>query len=110
MITTDAIAELDVDIRRVVVLLNEHKFLTIDSGDGHSKPDDGCRLPYAHVMVAVDDRLALVDMLCEARRMFSVLRSFDAPHQWQVEAIYNVEDNSMLLCASLDGPRHEVSA
>lgn len=44
-------SELDPGIRRTVMLLRKRGFNTIDSGDGVSKPPDGCNLPYPNVFI-----------------------------------------------------------
>ena len=62
--------QLDPGVRRLVQLLREAGFETIDSGDGVSKPEDERALHFPHVFcrVPVDRSLAEADRLLELVR------------------------------------------
>lgn len=81
-------AELDPGIREMVRKLNDAGFRTCDSGDGVSKQDMGCALPYAHVFCAVDPNL----MITEVERLYSFVGE-----GWHVECNYSPKDGKAFL-------------
>lgn len=103
--TSEERAALDPGIRDVVVALRAAGFRTCDSGDGASKPDMGCALPWRHVAASV----APIGILSESRRMLRCLRSIEPDAGWIVEATYyphtgDPHDGEALLFARIAQP------
>ena len=71
--------QLDPGVREVVRLLHQHGFVTTDSGDGVSKPQDEIEIPSPHVVCTVKPAY----LLNEADNLAGLLGS-----EWTVEATY----------------------
>ena len=91
----ETIEGLDPGIADVVQRLREAGFETTDSGDGVSKPNMECAMPFPHVAA----RLRILgdcDWLAdEAHRMRAV-----CGEGWEVQLSYSTSDGSWLLFAS----------
>jgi len=92
---------LDPDIKDLVEFIDLHCFVTVDSGDGHSKfegkgaYDDPDALRTPHVII----RSTRETMLDEADRLLRLLLGHGAPGAkfWQIEASYDPADGSCLI-------------
>lgn len=87
--------QLDPGVRDVVRLLRRQGFLTTDSGDGKSKPqewfDAGDAMPFPNVTIRVERE----GLFTEADRLRDVLGD-----SWQVEAVYWPANGSCALLAT----------
>eukprot|EP00919_Chromeraceae_sp_WS-2016_P043313 GHVR01103441.1.p1 GENE.GHVR01103441.1~~GHVR01103441.1.p1 ORF type:complete len:212 (-),score=34.80 GHVR01103441.1:351-986(-) len=83
-------ASLDCGIRDTVEMLQRAAFLTTDSGDGVSKPEDERVWDIPHVAAVV----AAVVMVSEAERMAALLGQ-----EWHVQATYSTADKTAVLLA-----------
>ena len=95
---------LDPGIRDVVLRLNAAGFVTTDSGDGASKPDDwyasGEAIPIPHVVISTDPER----MIADAHRAALVLGD-----DWTVEVSYETRTQTVHLFArQLTLPEREV--
>lgn len=82
------VANLDPGIRDLVVRLNGAGFVTTDSGDGVSKPEDERVLDFPHVFCAS----TIATMVADADRLLPLL-----PKGWRVEASYSPNDGGSVI-------------
>ena len=97
--------ELDPGIRHIVIELNGAGFVTTDSGDGVSKPqqwyDSGEAIPFKHVVAATTPEA----MIADAARMAALLGA-----GWNVEATYQtLTQRAYLFVRELD-PRETMES
>ena len=101
MITQEEIDQLDPGVRDLVVYLNSMDFETCDSGDGVSKPEMGCALPYLNVFVQCDP----IFMIEEARRFHAALYTFlgSPVQQGQIDASFDpISGTAFLIYQQVD--------
>ena len=79
---------LDPGIRDVVRELNRLGYDTTDSGDGVSKPEMGCAMPFRHVVVVAPENVAASGLARTCHDIQTAIESFDTGHSWSVEATY----------------------
>ena len=109
--------DLDPGIRETVRWLHGHGFLTCDSGDGMSKGDMECAMPFPNVSMIVSRD----DMCSEADRLYGLLQcvgvqeqglgfapciqsSYDPANGIAVLTMLNVDDEFLRMCGLIDGP------
>jgi hypothetical protein len=89
--------EIDPGIRGMVAALRLNGFETTDSGDGVTKADMPCSLPYPHVFITTTKE----QLLAEADRLYSFVNAeyieSNMPSGWKVEACYSPNDDASIL-------------